>query len=129
MCTVREVRPHELKIVLSLIRRLFPGASPDIGDDDFFFVAEAAKRIVGFLHIVEYDNYMYIKGIGIHPAHQNKGYGSMLMAKIDEISFLSAKKIYLKAKATNPAILLYEQFGFMARNFGPVCTLVKKPNN
>ncbi len=129
ICTVREPTSHELRAVISLIRKLFPSAGLDIGDEDLFFIAEAERRIVGFLHMAEYKNHLYVKGIGIHPDYQNKGYGSTLMAKIDEISSLSAKKVYLKVKAGNPAILLYEQFGFMPRNFGPVCTLVKKPNN
>lgn len=129
ICNVRELKPGEIGRVLSLIKKLFPNADLEIDEDDLFFVAEAENRIVGFLHLVEYEKYLYIKGIGVDPRYQNKGYGTALMNKIDEISYLSAKKIYLKVKATNPAVLLYEQSGFMMRTFGGVYTLVKKANN
>jgi len=129
ICNVRELKPNEIERVLPLIKKLFPNADLEINEDDIFFIAEAENRIIGFLHLVEYEKYIYVKGVGVDPRYQNKGYGTALMNKIDEITYLSAKKIYLKVKATNPAVLLYEQSGFMMRTFGGVYTLVKKANN
>ena len=129
ICNVRELKPSEIERVLPLIKKLFPNADLEINEDDIFFIAEAENRIIGFLHLVEYEKYMYVKGVGVDPRYQNKGYGTALMNKIDEITYLSAKKIYLKVKATNPAVLLYEQSGFMMRTFGGIYTLVKKANN
>jgi ribosomal protein S18 acetylase RimI-like enzyme len=129
ICNVRELKPSEIERVLPLIKKLFPNADLEINEDDIFFIAEAENRIVGFLHLVEYEKYIYVKGVGVDPRYQNKGYGTALMNKIDEITYLSAKKIYLKVKATNPAVLLYEQSGFMMKTFGVVYTLVKKANN
>jgi len=129
ICNVRELKPSEIERVLPLIKKLFPNADLEINEDDIFFIAEAENRIIGFLHLVEYEKYIYVKGVGVDPRYQNKGYGTALMNKIDEITYLSAKKIYLKVKATNPAVLLYEQSGFMMKTFGVVYTLVKKANN
>ena len=129
ICNVRELKPSEIERVLPLIKKLFPNADLEINEDDIFFIAEAENRIIGFLHLVEYEKYIYVKGVGVDPRYQNKGYGTALMNKIDEITYLSAKKIYLKVKATNPAVLLYEQSGFMMRTFGGIYTLVKKANN
>jgi len=129
ICNVRELKPSEIERVLPLIKKLFPNADLEINEDDIFFIAEAENRIIGFLHLVEYEKYMYVKGVGVDPRYQNKGYGTALMNKIDEITYLSAKKIYLKVKATNPAVLLYEQSGFMMKTFGGIYTLVKKANN
>lgn len=129
ICNVRELKPSEIERVLPLIKKLFPNADLEINEDDIFFIAEAENRIIGFLHLVEYEKYIYVKGVGVDPRYQNKGYGTALMNKIDEITYLSAKKIYLKVKATNPAVLLYEQSGFMMKTFGGIYTLVKKANN
>ncbi|MEM3422749.1 MAG: GNAT family N-acetyltransferase [Candidatus Bilamarchaeaceae archaeon] len=129
VCKVREIKPNELRIVLSLIKKLFPNANIEIDEDDIFYVAIFNGKIVGFLHITDTDDYIFLRGIGVHPQYQHSGHGSALLTKLDEISTVLSKKVYLKVKAFNPAVLLYEKFGFMMHRFGPTYTLVKKPNN
>lgn len=129
ICTVKEVRQNELSLVLPLIKKIFPNADIRITEDDLFFVAFFQGKIIGFLHLTETERYLFLRGIGVHPDYQDSGHGSTLLRKVDEISELTAKKVYLKVKSTNPAVLLYEKFGFMLHRFGVVYTLVKKPNN
>ena len=44
---VREIEEGELAEVIPLIKKIFPHACLDIGDEDLFFVATAKDRIVG----------------------------------------------------------------------------------
>ncbi|MFH1222070.1 MAG: GNAT family N-acetyltransferase [Candidatus Micrarchaeota archaeon] len=129
MCYVREVGPENFPVVLPLIKKLFPAAHITVSQDDLFFVAIYGSKIVGFLHMSEYDDRYVLKGIGVDDDYRNSGNGSMLMEKVEEISAVSEKRIYLKVKATNPALLLYERFGFTLHRFGAICTLVKRPCN
>lgn len=129
ICKIREIKPDELSIVLPLIKKLFPNADLQINEDDFFYVAVFHGKIIGFLHLTEAGNHLFLRGVGVHPNYQHSGHGTALLNKVDEISTIASKKVYLKVKAFNPAALLYEKFGFMMHRFGPVYTLIKKPNN
>jgi len=129
-CFIQEVDPENVDVVLPLIKKIFPNAYIEVDDDDLFYVAINKSRIIGFLHLTEKEKYFILKGIGVDEGHRNIGNGTLLMHKVDELSKITEKKIVLKVKCLNPAISLYERFGFtMARPFGPVYTLIKKINN
>jgi len=129
-CLIQEVDPENVDMVLPLIKKIFPNADIEVDEDDLFYVAIHKSKIVGFLHITEKEKYFILKGIGVDERYRNFGNGTSLMEKVEELSKLTEKKIVLKVKCMNPAISLYERFGFtMARPFGPVYTLIKKVHN
>ena len=129
-CLIQEVDPENVDMVLPIIKKIFPNADIEVDEDDLFYVAIHKSRIVGFLHITEKEKYFILKGIGVDERYRNFGNGTSLMEKVEELSKLTEKKIVLKVKCMNPAISLYERFGFtMARPFGPVYTLIKKVHN
>jgi len=129
-CLIQEVDPENVDMVLPLIKKIFPNADIEVDEDDLFYVAINKSKIVGFLHLTEREKYIILRGIGVDEGHRNIGNGTSLMAKVDELSKITEKNIVLKVKCLNPAISLYERFGFtMARPFGPVYTLIKKVSN
>ena len=128
-CIVREICEEELGEVVHLIRRIFPRASMNLNDDDLFFVATIEERIVGFMHLVETDNYFVLQGLGVDEEHRNRGAGTALMEKLEQISDSTGKKMFLKVKSMNPAVRLYEDYGFSVKRFGIVHTLEKKRHN
>ena len=129
-CLIQEVDPENVDMVLPIIKKIFPNADIEVDEDDLFYVAIHKSKIVGFLHITEKEKYFILKGIGVDERYRNFGNGTSLMEKVDELSKLTEKKIVLKVKCMNPAISLYERFGFtMAKPFGPVYTLIKKVHN
>jgi len=129
-CLIQEVDPENADMVLPLIRKIFPNAQIRIDEDDLFYVAINNSRIVGFLHLTEKEKCFVLKGIGVDEKHRNSGNGSLLMEKVEELSKITEKKVLLKVRCMNPAISLYERFGFtMGKSFGPIYTLVKKAHN
>lgn len=129
-CLIQEVDPENVDMILPLIKKIFPDAQIEIDDDDLFYVAIHESEIVGFLHLTEKEKCFILKGIGVDESHRNIGNGTSLMEKVEELSKITEKKVVLKVKCMNPAISLYERFGFtMAKSFGPVYTLVKKAHN
>jgi ribosomal protein S18 acetylase RimI-like enzyme len=129
-CYIQELCPKDAHAVLPLIKKIFPQANIKIDESDLFFVAIHKGRLIGFLHVNEKENCFILKGIGIDEQYRNSGNGSDLMEKVEELSRTTEKKVLLKVKSDNPAVLLYERFGFCLKNdFGPTYTLVKKINN
>ena len=128
-CEVREIDDDEIDEVIPLIKKIFPRASIDFGDDDLFFVATMKEEIVGFMHLVEKDEYFILRGLGVDEEHRGMGAGSALMEKLEQVSDSTGKKVFLKVKSLSPAMRLYENHGFMTKKFGTVCTLEKKLHN
>ena len=129
ICEVREIEEDELGEVIPLIQKIFPHASLDFRGDDLFFVATVNDEIVGFLHLVERDNYFVLKGLGVDETHRNQAAGSALLDKVEQISDITDKKIFLKVKSMTLALKLYESHGFMIKKFGTVHILEKKRHN
>ncbi len=129
ICTVREIHHNELKEVIPLIKKIFPEASLEFRGDDIFFVATILGRIVGFMHLIEREDYYILQGLGVDEMHRNHGAGNALMEKLEEISRASNKKVFLKVKSINPAVKLYESYGFTVKRFGTVHILEKNRNN
>jgi ribosomal protein S18 acetylase RimI-like enzyme len=127
--TVREIEEGELAEVIPLIKKIFPYASLDIGEDDLFFVVTAKDRIVGFLHLVEKENCFVLQGLGVDEEHRRTGAGSALMEKVEQILEATDKRIVLKVKSMNPVVNMYERYGFMMKRFGTIHVLEKKRHN
>ncbi len=128
-CEVRELCEDELKELIPLIKKVFPHASLDFKGDDLFFVAIAEDDIIGFMHLVERDEFFVLQGLGVDERHRGMGAGTALMEKLEQISDSTNKKIFLKVKSMNPAVRLYESHGFTVRKFGAVHILEKKRHN
>jgi len=129
MVYVREIFEEELKELIPLIKKIFPNAALDFDDDDLFYVATVDSNIVGFMHLVETEDFFVLKGLGVDETRRNQGAGTALMEKLSQISDSTSKKIYLKVKSLNPAVRLYENYGFIVKKFGTVYTLEKKIHN
>ena len=128
-CEIRELDDDEIDGVVPLIKKIFPNASFDFEGDDLFFVATIKDELVGFMHLVEKDDYFVLRGLGVDEEHRGMGVGTALMDKLEQISDSTNKKILLKVKSLNPALHLYENHGFTIKKFGTVYTLEKKINN
>ncbi len=126
MYTVREIEEGELAEVIPLIKKIFPHACLDIGEDDLFFVATTENKIIGFLHLSEKENCFVLQGLGIDEEHRRLGAGSALMEKVEQILEATDKRIVLKVKSMNPAVNMYERHGFTIKRFGAVHVLEKK---
>ncbi len=73
------------------------------------------ETLVGFANICPEENEVFI-GIGIDPKHCNKGYGSIFMTKIYELSkkLYPDKPCYLEVRSWNKrAINCYKKAGFI----------------
>ena len=128
-CEVRELDDDEIDEVIPLIKKLFPKASFDFTGDDLFFVATVEDELVGFMHLVEKDEYFVLQGLGVDEEYRGLGAGSALMDKLEQVSDSTSKKIFLKVKSLNPAVRLYENHGFTVKKFGTVHTLEKNVHN
>jgi len=123
---IRVVKPEELDTVLDLLARIFPYADPEISEDDIFLLAESCGKLVGFAHVIEDDEGVLLQGIGVEESIRCHGVGSALIEKVLEIFSDSDKTIFLKANMSNPALELYERFGFKIKRFGSVHILERK---
>ncbi|NYZ76715.1 GNAT family N-acetyltransferase [Candidatus Micrarchaeota archaeon] len=129
ICLVKEICEHELKEIMPLIRKVFPNAAIELRGDDLFFVATMRGGIVGFMHLIEREEYFVLQGLGVDEQYRHNGAGNALMEKLEQVSDSANKKIYLKVKNNNPAVRLYESYGFTVKKFGAVHVLVKNRNN
>jgi ribosomal protein S18 acetylase RimI-like enzyme len=123
---IREVDDEELEEIADLIMEIFPDANLDFSDLDRVFVVENNQELVGFAHITDDDKRVIIRGFGVSENYRNFGAGSALMEKILELCELSDRPVYLKVKALNPAIHLYERYGFCLKKFGGAAHVIVK---
>ena len=128
MIRIRYAEYQEFDKVKRLIREIFPSEIVAVNDEDTLLVAEQAGRFVGFAHILEDQQRMVLQGIGVDKSARNQGVGTLIMERISEITRKTTKPVYLKVKMLNPAITIYEKYGFSLKKFGEVCVLVKKVN-
>jgi ribosomal protein S18 acetylase RimI-like enzyme len=128
MITIRLVGPGELDEAKDFIRSIFPQAMVQITDEDTVFLAEMHGRPVGFAHLIDDGDSILLQGIGVDKSVRGQGVGTILLEHVLGGLRDSDRPIFLKVKAMNPAIDLYQRYGFMLKRFGDVHVLVKKPN-
>lgn len=128
MITIRMVGPGELDEAKDFIRSIFPQAMVQITDDDTVFIAEMHGRPVGFAHLIDDGEAILLQGIGVDKSVRGQGVGTILLEHVLGGLQDSDRPIFLKVKVMNPAIDLYQRYGFMLKKFGDVHVLVKKPN-
>jgi ribosomal-protein-alanine N-acetyltransferase len=78
------------------------------------WVVEVNQEIIGFILLYAKLGEGHILNLGIHPAYQRQGFGTLLMNKILEIAKNEALHIiYLEVRHSNHAAIgLYEKMGF-----------------
>jgi ribosomal protein S18 acetylase RimI-like enzyme len=123
------VREDEVDVVLEFMQEVFPDADIEIGEDDALFIAEENDELLGFAHIIELNDKVILQGLGVEESYRGQGIGSSLLSKILEVYDVTDKPIFLKTKSYNPAIELYERYGFTIKRFGSVHVLVKRQNS
>jgi ribosomal protein S18 acetylase RimI-like enzyme len=129
MITIRMVGATEMDQAKDFIRSIFPEAMVQITDDDTVFIAEIEGRPVGFAHIIDDGEAFMLQGIGVDKSVRGQGVGTILLEHVLGGLRDTDRPIYLKVKVMNPAIDLYQRYGFMLKKFGDVHVLVKKANN
>ncbi|MBI5046322.1 GNAT family N-acetyltransferase, partial [Candidatus Micrarchaeota archaeon] len=102
MINIRSVSCSEFERVKPFISNLFPSAIVQLCDDDLIFVAEENGKVVGFLHMIEYEESFVLEGIGVKESSRNSGVGSLLMSHVCELAEGSGKPVHLKVKCMNP---------------------------
>jgi ribosomal protein S18 acetylase RimI-like enzyme len=101
------------KRIFKLVRRIFPKASPAFSENDFYFIAKAGGRDVGFIHLIKRKGRVLLQGVGVVKSCRERGIGGMLVDKAIEYATGEKMDILLKVRPTNcPALNLYEKKGF-----------------
>jgi ribosomal protein S18 acetylase RimI-like enzyme len=126
---IRVLDSDELDGVLELISQIFPDADPDICDEDTFIVAESEGSPIGFAHMIEDGEKVILQGLGVEESLRGYGVGSALIERALNHFSQTDKPIYLKTALSNPAIELYERFGFRVKKFGMIHVLEKRREN
>lgn len=77
-----------------------------------FFVLYENKTPAAFVSFVPAGNTIRIPKLYVHPAHQKKGFGKMLIEKVEEINKEDFEVLELNVNRYNPAKFFYEKIGF-----------------
>jgi len=77
-----------------------------------FFVLYENKTPAAFVSFVPAGNTIRIPKLYVHPAHQKKGFGKMLIDKVEEINKEDFEVLELNVNRYNPAKFFYEKIGF-----------------
>ncbi|XP_067121489.1 cysteine-rich protein 2-binding protein isoform X1 [Centruroides vittatus] len=114
------VRPQHIAVVNSLCREYFwPGIdlSECLQYPDFSCVALYRKVVIGFAFMVPDVKYneAYISFIFTHPEWRNAGIATFMLYHL--IQTCMGKDVTLHVSATNPALFLYQKFGFKVEEF------------
>ncbi|XP_075152871.1 ada2a-containing complex component 2 [Haematobia irritans] len=109
------VRPHHISAVNSLLQSEFwPGIdmSECLSYPDYSVVALYKKLVIGcgFLVPDVGFNEAYISFMAVRPGWQRSGIGTFMLYHL--IQTCMTKDITLHVSATNPAVVLYQKFGF-----------------
>lgn len=114
------IRPHHIAHINALCEHAFwPGVdlSESLQYPDFTVVALYKKVVVGFgvmVPDVKY-NQAYISFLLVHPEWRRAGIGTFMVYHL--IQTCMGKDVSLHVSASNPAMLLYQKFGFKAEEY------------
>ncbi len=115
------------KRIFRLVRRIFPKASPAFSENDFYFIAKAVGRDVGFIHLIKRKGRILLQGVGVLRNYREKGIGSMLVDKAIEYANGERMDVLLKVRSANyPALNLYEKKGFSIKKVRDTYILERK---
>ncbi len=127
---VRFLRSSEEDLVKKMMREIFPGANIYLADNDELLVAEDSGQIIGFIHFSVEPNRIVLKGFGVTEEKRHIGVGSNLLDRLMKIASANDFDVYLKVKCLNPAVNLYNKFGFVfSKHQSGILLLVRKACN
>uniref|UniRef100_H2Z2D5 N-acetyltransferase domain-containing protein n=1 Tax=Ciona savignyi TaxID=51511 RepID=H2Z2D5_CIOSA len=114
------VRPHHVPTINAMCRHFFwPGVdlSESLQYPDFSVVALYKKMVIGFGFLVPdvAFNETYISFLLVHPDWQQAGIGTFMLYHLMQTCM--GKDVTLHVSASNPAMLLYQRFGFKPERF------------
>ncbi|XP_012225753.1 cysteine-rich protein 2-binding protein isoform X2 [Linepithema humile] len=114
------IRPQHIPAINSLCNQFFwPGIdlTECLQYPDFTCVALYKKLVVGFAILVPYVGYneAYISFFLTRPEWQKSGIGTFMLYHL--IQTCMGQDVTLHVSATNPAVLLYQKFGFKVEEF------------
>ncbi|GAB6032738.1 Cysteine-rich protein 2-binding protein [Chamberlinius hualienensis] len=114
------VQPQHIPSVNTLCREFFwPGIdmSECLKYPDYSCIALYKKLVIGFAFLVPDVKYneAYISFIFTHPEWRNAGIATVMLYHL--IQTCGGKDITLHVSATNPALFLYQKFGFKIEEF------------
>ena len=125
LVSVREIRPEDMKAVLSIQYKCFKDPYPlsllrrlHLMHPDGFLVADAEGVVVGYLiGVIRWGNIGHILAIGVDPAFQRQMVGTILIKSIiDRFREKGAKIVRLEARKSNSgAQQFYHKLGFRDR--------------
>nr|XP_058961076.1 cysteine-rich protein 2-binding protein-like [Pocillopora verrucosa] len=109
------VQPHHIPSVNAMCREFFwPGIdlSECLQYPDFSCVVLYKKFVIGFAFMVPDVNYneAYISFVLVHPEWRRGGIGTYMIYHL--IQTCMGKDVTLHVSVTNPAMLMYQKFGF-----------------
>lgn len=110
-----------------LIQQMFPRSEGRFLPGDRIWIAESGRKVVGFIRFSRQKNKLILNGLGTLPEFRGHGVATMLLEHALGELQSSPQPIYLKVKPLNPAVHLYERFGFTLKKFGETQVLVRKP--
>ena len=114
------VRPDHIPSINYLAAEFFwPGIdlSESLTMPDFSCVAMYRKIVIGFAFLVPDVTYVeaYISFIFVHPEWRRAGIAKFMLYHL--IQTCMGKDVTLHVSATNPAVLLYQKFGFKVEEY------------
>jgi len=127
--SIRILKPEEYEGAVELICHIFPEADPDVCEDDTLLLAESEGLPIGFIHVIEDEEKVVLQGLGVEESLRGHGVGSALVERTIELFCITDKPVYLKTQLSNPAVELYEKFGFRVKRFGMVHILERRREN
>jgi ribosomal protein S18 acetylase RimI-like enzyme len=127
--SIRILKPEEYGGAVELISQIFPDADPEVCEDDTILLAESSGLPIGFIHVIEDEGKVVLQGLGVEESLRGHGIGSALVERTIELFSNTDKPVYLKTQLSNPAMELYEKFGFAVKRFGMVHVLERRREN
>ncbi len=119
---IRKMTPGDLDAVLAIEQRVFPDPWQrtsfefEVSHNRFSYpvVLEVEGEVIGYAVAWEIFEEFHIANIAIHPAHQKKGWGTLLLQHlIDRARKCQSHYILLEVRPSNTAALaLYRKLGF-----------------
>lgn len=77
-----------------------------------FFILYENNIAAAFVSFVSEGNVIRVPKLYVHPSHQKKGFGKVLIDKVDELNKGKFEAIELNVNRFNPAKFFYEKLGF-----------------
>ena len=78
----------------------------------FLYRAEDEEDLLGAMIIDENPDTVFLKTIYVHPEHRSEGIGTEMLESFTDMLNNSSMKAFLEVEEHNPAVQLYESFGF-----------------